>query len=215
MVQHISIILTPNDYFAGTINSCVDVATYSDSVLAAAASNYSDVLVHACHNSEYAQKSMSTMHSGISNIQHAPAYSHSLAIEQIHMPMNNYHDQTSIIYPESFHEASYICGPSNFQCGVYPESFHEASYICGPSNFQCGVSSFYLSVENSHCINRSRHMPMDEKIGKFNSNHQANYFECSYATPYVVEKEVTRTCSSPYTSCNFHDSAPYVSNDYS
>jgi hypothetical protein len=114
MVQHISIILTLNDYFAGTINSCVDVATYSDSVLAASASNYSDVLVHACHNSEYAQKSMSTMHSGISNIQHAPAYSHSSAIEQIHMPMNNYHDQTSIIYPESFHEASYICGPSNF-----------------------------------------------------------------------------------------------------
>jgi hypothetical protein len=58
-------------------------------------------------------------------------------------------------------------------------------------------------------------MPMDKKIGQFNSNHQASYSECSYATPYVVEKEVTPTCSTPYASCNFHNSAPYVSNDYS
>jgi hypothetical protein len=35
------------------------------------------------------------------------------------------------------------------------------------------------------------------------------------STPYVVEKEVTPTCSTPYASCNFHDSTPYVSNDYS
>jgi hypothetical protein len=35
------------------------------------------------------------------------------------------------------------------------------------------------------------------------------------STPYVVEKEVTPTCSTPYASCKFHDSAPYVSNDYS
>jgi hypothetical protein len=104
---------------------------------------------------------MSTMHSGISNIQHAPAYSHSSAIEQTHMPMNNYHDQTNIIYPERF---------------------HEASYVSGPNNFQHGVSSCYSSVENSHCINRSPHMPMDEKIGQFNSNHRANYFERSYYT---------------------------------
>jgi hypothetical protein len=97
MIQHTSMILIPNDYVVSTINSCVDVATYSDSVLVASASNYSDVLVHACHNSEYVQKSMSTMNSGTSNIQHAPAYSHSSAIEQIHMPMNNYHDQTNII----------------------------------------------------------------------------------------------------------------------
>jgi hypothetical protein len=116
------------------VNSHVDVATYSDSVLVASASNYSDVLVHACQNSEYVQKLMSTMHNGISNIQHAPAYSHSTAIEQIHMLMNNYHDQTNIIYPESF---------------------HETSYISGPNNFQHGVSSFYSLVENSHCINWS------------------------------------------------------------
>jgi hypothetical protein len=58
-------------------------------------------------------------------------------------------------------------------------------------------------------------MPMDEKIGQFNSNHQANYSERSYATPYVVEKEVMPTCSTPYASYNFHDSVPYVSNDYS
>jgi hypothetical protein len=67
-------ILTPNDYFVITVNSHVDVATYSDSILVASASNYSDVLVHACHNSEYIQKSMSTIHNGISNIQHAYAY---------------------------------------------------------------------------------------------------------------------------------------------
>jgi hypothetical protein len=64
-----------------TVNSHVDVATYSDSVLVDSASNYSDALVHACHNSEYVQKSMSTMHNGISNIQHAPANSY--ADEQI------------------------------------------------------------------------------------------------------------------------------------
>jgi hypothetical protein len=114
MVQQTSMISTPNDYFVRTINSHVDVATYSDSVLVASASNYSDVLVHACHNSEYVQKLMSTMHSGISNIQHAPAYSHSSVIERIHMPMNNYHDQTNIIYLESFHETSYASGPNNF-----------------------------------------------------------------------------------------------------
>jgi galactitol-specific phosphotransferase system IIB component len=106
MVQQTSMISMPNDYFVSTVNSHVDVATYSDSVLVASASNYSDILVHACHNSEYVQKSMSSMHSSISNIQHAPAYSHSSAIEQIHMSMNNYHDQTNIIYPESFHETS-------------------------------------------------------------------------------------------------------------
>jgi hypothetical protein len=53
MVQQTSMISTHNDYFVSTINSHVDVATYSDSVLVALASNYSNVLVHACHNSEY------------------------------------------------------------------------------------------------------------------------------------------------------------------
>jgi hypothetical protein len=76
MVQQTSMILMSNDYFASTVNSHVDVVIYSDSVPVASASNYSDVLIHACHHSEYVQKLMSTMHSGISNIQHAPAYSH-------------------------------------------------------------------------------------------------------------------------------------------
>jgi hypothetical protein len=40
MVQHTSMILTPNDYVVSTINSCLDVATYSDSVLVTLASNY-------------------------------------------------------------------------------------------------------------------------------------------------------------------------------
>jgi hypothetical protein len=150
MVQHTSMILMPNDYFVSTVNSGVDVATYSDSVLVASVSNYLDALVHACHNSKYVQKSMSTIHNGISNIQHAHAYSNSSAIEKIHMPMNNYYDQTNIIYLESF---------------------HEASYVSGPNNFQHSVSSFYSLVENSHCINRSRHMPMDERIGQLNSNY--------------------------------------------
>jgi ABC-type antimicrobial peptide transport system permease subunit len=194
MIQQTSMILMPNDYFVSTINSHIDVAIYSDSVLIVSVSNYSDVLIHACHNSKYVKKSVSTMHSDISNIQHAPAYSHSSAIEQIHMQMNNYHDQTNIIYLESF---------------------HEVSYVSGSNNFQHGVSSFYSSVKNSHCINRSRHMPMDERIGQFNSNHQVNYSQCSYATPYVVEKGVTPTCSTPYASCNFHDSTSYASNDYS
>jgi hypothetical protein len=114
MVQQTSMILMPNDYFASTVKSHVDVVTYSDSVLVASASNYSDVLVHTCHNFEYVQKSMSTMLGGFSSIQHAPAYSHSSAIEQIHMTMNNYHDQTNIIYPESFYEASYVSGTNNF-----------------------------------------------------------------------------------------------------
>jgi hypothetical protein len=191
MVQDTSMILMHNHYFVSTVNSHVDVATYSDSVFVASASNYSDVLVHACHNFEYVQKSMSAMHSGISNIKHALAYSHSSIIERIHMPMSSYHDQTNI---------------------MYPKSFHEVSYVSGPNNFQHGVSSCYSSVENSHCINQSRHMLMDVKIGQFNSNHRANYSEHSYATPYVAEKEVTPPCSTPYAS--FHDLAPYVSNNY-
>jgi hypothetical protein len=60
-------------------------------------------------------------------------------------------------------------------------------------------------------INRSRHLPMDERTGQFNSNPQVNYSECSYATPYVVEKEVTSTCLTPYASCNLHDSALMLS----
>jgi hypothetical protein len=143
MVQDTSMILMHNHYFVSTVNSHVDVATYSDSVFVASASNYSDVLVHACHNFEYVQKSMSAMHSGISNIKHALAYSHSSIIERIHMPMSSYHDQTNI---------------------MYPKSFHEVSYVSGPNNFQHGVSSCYSSVENSHCINQSRHMLMDVKI---------------------------------------------------
>jgi hypothetical protein len=46
-------ILMPNDYFTSIVNSRVDVATYSDRVLVASASNYSDVLVRAYHNFEY------------------------------------------------------------------------------------------------------------------------------------------------------------------
>jgi hypothetical protein len=61
MVQQTSMISMPNDYFVSVVNSHVDVETYSDTVLVASASNYSDILVHACHNSEYVQKSMSTM----------------------------------------------------------------------------------------------------------------------------------------------------------
>jgi hypothetical protein len=113
---------------------------------------------------------------------------------QIHMPMNKYHDQTNI---------------------MYPESFHEASYVDDPNNFQHGVSSFYSSIENSNCINQSRHMPMGERIDQLKSNYHANYSQRSYATPYVVEKEVMPTYSTPYASCNFQDSVPYVSNDYS
>jgi hypothetical protein len=57
-------------------------------------------------------------------------------------------------------------------------------------------------------------MPMDERIGQLNSNYQANYSERSCATPYVVEKDVMPTCSTPYASCNSHDSTPYFSNVY-
>jgi hypothetical protein len=56
---------------------------------------------------------------------------------------------------------------------------------------------------------------MDERIGQLNSNYQANYSERSYATPHVVEKEVMPTYLTPYACCKFHDSVPYVSNDYS
>jgi hypothetical protein len=58
-------------------------------------------------------------------------------------------------------------------------------------------------------------MLLDERIDQFNSNHEANYSQCSYGTPYVVENEVTPTCSTLYASCNSHDSVPYVSNAYS
>jgi hypothetical protein len=58
-------------------------------------------------------------------------------------------------------------------------------------------------------------MSMDERIGQLNSNYQANYSERSYATLHIVEKEVMHACSTPYASCNFHYSVPYVSKDYS
>jgi hypothetical protein len=56
---------------------------------------------------------------------------------------------------------------------------------------------------------------MDERIGQLNFNYQANYSERSYATLHIVEKEVMHACSTPYASCNFHYSVPYVSKDYS
>jgi hypothetical protein len=188
----------PNGYFASTPNSHVDVATYSDSLLISSASNCLDDPNHTYHNFEYVQKSMSTMcyvsFNGISNIQRAPAYSHSSAIEQIHMPMNNYHDQTSM---------------------TSSANFPKALYVSGSSNGQEGVSSFYSSVENPHYMNQSQPMSMNERIGQFNSGYAASYSQCSYATPYIVEKEVTPTCSVPYVSYKFHDSVPYFSNDYS
>jgi hypothetical protein len=64
-------------------------------------------------------------------------------------------------------------------------------------------------------MNQSQHMLMNERIGQFNSGYPANYFQCSYAAPYIAEKEVTTICSIPYASHNFHDSVPYFSNDYS
>jgi hypothetical protein len=86
-VQYTNMLSMPNGYFASTSNSHVDVATYSDSILISSASNYSDDPNHTYQNSEYVQKLMSTTCSvsfnGISNIQHAPAYSHSSTIEQI------------------------------------------------------------------------------------------------------------------------------------
>jgi hypothetical protein len=181
MVQQTSMISTHNDYFVSTINSHVDVATYSDSVLVALASNYSDVLVHACHNSEYVK----------SRYQLCTI---ALATYDMHLLILIHRCQL---------------------CIIYPESFHETSYVSGPNNFQHGVSSFYSSVENSHCINQLRHMLMDERIGQLNYNYQANYSERLYATPHVIEKEVMPTYSTSYTSCSFHDSVPYVSNDYS
>jgi hypothetical protein len=44
---------------------------------------------------------------GFGNIQHAPAYPHSLAIERIHMPMNINQDQANMVNLVNFHKASY------------------------------------------------------------------------------------------------------------
>jgi hypothetical protein len=78
----------------------------------ASASNCSNDLNHTYYNSEYEQMLMSIMHSeslnGFGNIQHAPAYPHSSAIERIHMPMNVNHDQTNMVNLANFHKALYV-----------------------------------------------------------------------------------------------------------
>jgi hypothetical protein len=95
-VQNANMLSLPSGYFACTVNSHVDVADYSDSILVASTNNYSDGLDHSLHNSKCVQKPMSTMHhvsfNSISNMHHVSGYSHSSTIEQIHMPMVNYHD---------------------------------------------------------------------------------------------------------------------------
>jgi hypothetical protein len=84
-LQHASMLSMPNDCFANIINSHVDVATYSDNILVASASNCLNGLNHRYYNSEYEKMLMSIMHSesfnDFGNIQHALAYPHSLAIE--------------------------------------------------------------------------------------------------------------------------------------
>jgi hypothetical protein len=60
-----------------------------------------------------------------------------------------------------------------------------------------------------------QHMPMNERIGQFNSSYQANYSQYSYAIPHIVEKDATPTCSAPYASPSFHNSVSYVNNDHS
>jgi hypothetical protein len=116
-VQYTNMLSMPNGYFASIPNSHVDVVTYSDSILISSASNYSDGSNHTYQNSEYVRKPMSTTcfgsFNGINNIQHASAYSHSSAIEQIHMPMNNYHDQTNMMSSTNFNKASYVSGSSD------------------------------------------------------------------------------------------------------
>jgi hypothetical protein len=64
-------------------------------------------------------------------------------------------------------------------------------------------------------MNQSQHLPVNDRFGQINSSYSANYSQCSYATPYIIEVEVTPTCSTPYANPHFHNSVPYVSNDYS
>jgi hypothetical protein len=60
-----------------------------------------------------------------------------------------------------------------------------------------------------------QHMPMNERLGQFNSSYLANYSQYSYAIPHIVEKEETPTCSAPYASPSFHNSVSYVNNGHS
>jgi hypothetical protein len=52
-LQHASVLSMPNDCFVSIINSHVDVAMYSDSILVASASNCSNGLNHTYYNSAY------------------------------------------------------------------------------------------------------------------------------------------------------------------
>jgi hypothetical protein len=60
-----------------------------------------------------------------------------------------------------------------------------------------------------------QHMPMNERIGQFNSSYPDNYSQYSYAISHIVEKDVTPTCSVPYASHSFHNLVSYVNNDHS
>jgi hypothetical protein len=161
-LQHASMFSMPNDCFANIVNSHVDVSTYGDNIVVASASNCSNGLNHTYYNSEYEQMSMSIMHfesfNGFGNIQHAPAYPHSPTIERIHMPMNINHDQTNM---------------ENLA------NFHKASYVSCSSDGQQGVSSFHSSTENSCYMAQLQNMPMNERIGQFNSSYPVNYSQYS------------------------------------
>ena len=51
-VQHASTSYISTDYFASTINSHIDVASYNSGIHIASASNYSDSFNYAAYNSE-------------------------------------------------------------------------------------------------------------------------------------------------------------------
>ena len=194
-VQHANTSHDYNNYCASTTNCHVDVARNNDSVHIASAIHYSDNGFYYAHHNKsknYMQRPISNnMHTlnikATSNIQYTP--SHTLAVEQVHMPMNNYQGQTSMVSSVILYETP--CA-NNF------------------STIQQGVLLVYSSAANSQYLTPSQSMPMNEKIGHADFRYPANYFQ-----PLYSRVEDAYINSAPYTNINTHISAPDVSNTYS
>ena len=194
-VQHANTSHVYNNYCASTTNCHVDVARNNDSVHIASAIHYSDNGFYYAHHNKsknYMQRPISNnMHTlnfkATSNIQYTP--SHTSAAEQVHMPMNNYQGQTSMVSSVILYETP--CA-NNF------------------STIQQGVLHVYSSVANSQYLTPSQSMPMNEKIGHADFSYPANHSQASYATQHVTRAEVASTISATHADLNSYNSAPSV-----
>jgi hypothetical protein len=112
-VQHTNTLYVYDNYYTSTTNSNIDVARYNDS----------DSFSYVDYNFEnYMQQPMlNNMHTlnfdATSNIQHTSF--HKLAVQHVHMPMNNYQGQTNMMNSANLYETPCANNFSAIQQGVH------------------------------------------------------------------------------------------------